>query len=290
MSVAVITGTSTGIGLAAAVSLGRAGHDVIATMRHPDRSPELKAIAEREKLPITILPLDVDRDESVANAMKHILAERGQIDVLVNNAGISGLEVIEKLELSEFQRIMQTNFFGALRCIQAVLPGMRARQSGCIINVSSVAGRIALPSASAYCASKFALEAMSEALAGEVKAHNIRIAIVEPGVIETPIFEKQSHLSSDGFYPQPRRQDALFKASLENHVSPFVVGEIIREIVESDSWKLRYPAGPDAEGLLAWRASMSDEDFVRLFGTLDDEEFCDYVISNFGLNIRPYLQ
>jgi NAD(P)-dependent dehydrogenase (short-subunit alcohol dehydrogenase family) len=221
--------------------------------------------------------------------MNQILAVRGHIDVLVNNAGISGLEVLEKLALSEFQKVMQTNFFGALRCIQAVLPGMRARQCGCIINVSSVAGRIALPSASAYCASKFAMEAMSEALAGEVKAHNIRIAIVEPGVIETPIFNKYSSPPKDSLYPQARRQHALFQASLENHVSPFVVGEIIREIVESNSWQLRYPAGPDAEGLLAWRANLSDEDCVRLFGTSDDEEFCDYVLSNFGLDIRPYL-
>ena len=108
MSIVVITGTSTGIGLATAVTLGRAGHDVFATMRNPDHSPELQSITEREKLPITILPLDVDKDELVVQTMKQILAARGHIDVLVNNAGISGLEVLEKLALSEFQKIMQT--------------------------------------------------------------------------------------------------------------------------------------------------------------------------------------
>ena len=112
---------------------------------------------------------------------------------------------------------------------------MRNRQSGCIINVSSVAGRMALAAESAYCASKFALEAMSEALACDVKAHNIRIAIVEPGAIETPIFIKSSSSPKDTLYPQSRRQHAIFQASRKNHVSPFAVGEIIREIIDSSS-------------------------------------------------------
>lgn len=288
MAIVVITGTSTGIGLATAVALGRAGNDVFATMRHPDKSPELQSIAARESLPITIRPLDVTNDESVVQAIKQILAARGQIDVLVNNAGVGPLGSVEKLALSAFQQTMETNFCGALRCIQAVLPGMRARQSGCIINVSSVAGRIAAPGMSAYCTSKFALEALSEALAGEVKAYNIRVAIVEPGVIDTPIFNKVGDLSEHNPYPHARRQDALFVASLQHPVSPFVVGEQIREIIESNSWQLRYPVGPDAAGLLSWRASLSDEDFMN-YGAMNDAEWCEYVLSNFGLDVRPHF-
>ena len=289
MAIVVITGTSTGIGLATAVALGRAGHDVFATMRRPDRSPDLQSIAARESLPITILPLDVDQDDSVAQAINQILAARGRIDVLVNNAGISSIEVVEKLPLSDYRQMMETNFFGALRCIQAVLPGMRARQSGCIINVSSVGGRVAIPGMSAYCASKFAMEAMSEALAAEVKAHNIRVSIIEPGVIETPIFNKHGNPSTDSPYPQPRRQNALFTVFLKNPASPLVVGELIREIIESNSGQLRYPAGPDAAGFLAWRAGISDEDLVRLFGTSDDEAWCNYIHSTFGVDVRPHL-
>lgn len=288
MAIVAITGTSTGIGLATAVALGRAGNDVFATMRHPDKSPELQSIAVRESLPITILPLDVNDDKSVAQAIKQILAARGQIDVLVNNAGVGPLGSVEKLALSAFQQTMETNFLGALRCIQAVLPSMRARQSGCIINVSSVAGRIASAGQSAYCASKFALEALSEALAGEVKAYNIRVAIVEPGIIDTPIFNKVGDLAAHHPYPHARRMDAIFAASLQHHVSPFVVGEQIKEIIASNRWQLRYPVGPDAAGLLGWRASLSDEDFVN-FGAMNDEAFCEYVLSNFGLDVRPHL-
>jgi NAD(P)-dependent dehydrogenase (short-subunit alcohol dehydrogenase family) len=288
MAIVVITGTSTGIGLATAVVLGRAGNDVYATMRHPDRSPALQSIAVRENLPITILPLDVNDDESVAQAIKQVLAARGQIDVLVNNAGIASLGSVEKLALSVFQQTIETNFLGALRCIQAVLPVMRARQSGCIINVSSVAGRVAAPGMSAYCASKFALEALSEALAGEVKAYNIRVAIVEPGVIDTPIFNKVGDLSVHNPYPHARRTDALFAAALQHHVSPFVVGEQIREIIVSNSWQFRYPVGPDAAGLLSWRASLSDEDFMN-YGAMNDEAWCEYVLSNFGLDVRPHF-
>ncbi len=289
MAIVVITGTSTGIGFATALVLGRGGHDVFATMRHPDRSPDLQSIAARESLPITVLPLDVDRDDSVKQAIEQIMAARGRIDVLINNAGISSIGSVELSKFSVFRQTMETNFFGALRCIQAVLPGMRSRQSGCIINMSSVCGRIPLPAMSAYCASKFAIEAMSEALAAEVKAYNIRVAIVEPGVIETPIFDKQSDLPADSPYPQLRRQNAIFAASLQQHVPPTVVAELIRCIIEGNSWQLRYPAGPGASDLLAWRASLSDENLVQLFGTPDEEAFCNYVFATFGLNVRPYL-
>jgi NAD(P)-dependent dehydrogenase (short-subunit alcohol dehydrogenase family) len=289
MATIVITGTSTGIGLATAVVLGRAGHDVFATMRNPDRSPELKSIAEQENLPITILSLDVNEDDSVAHAIKQVIASRGQIDVLVNNAGIGLLGSVEKMELSIFQQTIETNFFGALRCIQAVLPGMREPKSGCIINVSSVSGRMVSPGQSAYCSSKYALEALSEALAAEVKAYNIRVAIVEPGIINTPIFGKGGDLLTDSHYSHARRMDALYSASLQHPVSPFIVGEKIHEIIESNSWQLRYPVGPDAEGFLAWRSSLSDEDFVS-FGAIDDDEWCEYLHSNFGLDVRSHLK
>ena len=160
MKTIIVTGTSTGIGFAAAVALARAGHDVFATMRDPARSPELQALATKENLSITIVPLDVDSDASVSRGIAKIQEMRGRVDVLVNNAGIGQLGSVEEMPLDQFRQVMETNFFGALRCIQAVLPGMRARQSGRIINVTSVAGKLASAGQSAYCASKFALEAV----------------------------------------------------------------------------------------------------------------------------------
>ena len=174
MAVIFITGSSTGIGLATAVAFGRARHDVYATMRNPDRAPELASIAAKERLPIKILPMDVDSDTSVGKAVAGALAESGRIDVLVNNAGIAVTGPVEELPLAEFRRVMETNYFGALRCIQAVVRGMRERRSGYIINVSSIQGRISIPSYAAYAASKWALEAASEALAQETKSFGLK--------------------------------------------------------------------------------------------------------------------
>ena len=285
MAIAVVTGTSTGIGLATAATLARAGQTVYATMRNPQTGgEELRAIAEREHLPLHIAALDVDSDESVRNAFARILAEAGRIDVLVNNAGISGGGAVEETPIAASRAIMETNYFGALRCIQAVVPGMRERRSGCIVNVTSVAGRLSVAANAAYSSSKFALETASESLAQEVKAFGVRVVIVEPGVIATPIFGKVQPPPADSKYPHRRRIYELFRASLENPVSPYVVGEKIREIVESGTWKLRHPIGHDAEGFLAWRASMSDEQWVE-WGALSDEQWVEYVRQNFHLNV-----
>src|SRR5271154_4732045 len=134
MASVLITGTSTGIGLSTALTLGRAGHKVYATMRNPARAPELGEKAAQEKLPIKISVMDVDSDESVKNGIASIQKDAGDIDVLVNNAGVEANGSIEELHLADFRRVMETNYFGAIRCIQALAPQMRARKSGCIIN------------------------------------------------------------------------------------------------------------------------------------------------------------
>lgn len=288
--VVLITGTSTGIGLATAVALGRAGHNVYATMRNPDRAPELQTMTRQEALPIVILPLDVDDDESVQRAVAHVLADKGRIDVLINNAGIAPLGAIEELTLTVFRQTMETNFFGALRCIQAVLPRMREQRSGCIVNVSSGAGRMAMAPQEPYTASKYALEAVSEVLAQEVKAFNIRVAIVEPGpVIQTPVFDKMGTIPAGTRYPQERRIRALVAASLEHPLPPDLVGDQIRQIVESETWQLRYPL-PSMVPMLAWRAGMSDEAWVDFGALQDDEAWCARIAQDFGMDVRPYLR
>ena len=138
MASVLITGTSTGIGLATALTLGRAGHNVYATMRDPSRSPELIEKTAQEKLPIKISVMDVDSDTSVKTAIANIQKEAGHIDVLVNNAGVERNGSVEELPLCEFRAVMETNYFGPIRCIQALVPQMRQRKSGCIIRSSSI--------------------------------------------------------------------------------------------------------------------------------------------------------
>lgn len=284
MASVLITGTSSGIGLATALELGRAGHRVYATMRNPSRAPELGQRVASEGLPVSIHPMDVDSDESVADGFVSILGQAGTIDVLVNNAGIERHGAIEELSLEDIRAIMETNYFGALRCIHQALPGMRERGSGCIINVTSVAGKISSSPLGAYAASKFALEAASEALAQEMKPFGVRVAIVEPGIIDTAMahaIEKPPPSK----YRQIANLSALFRASLQHPTSPMVVASVIREVIESGTWKLRHPAGPDAAPFLAWRAAMSDEEWIG-FNTLDAEQFRERVKQDFGLELE----
>lgn len=284
MSSVLITGTSKGIGLASALMLGRAGHTVYATMRDPGRSPELANAVEKERLPISIWKMDVDSDSSVSQTIRSIQA-RGPVDVLVNNAGIDRTGSVEELPISEFRALMETNYFGAIRCIQAVLPAMRSHRSGCIINITSVGGRIASAPLTGYSASKFALEALSEGLAQEVKPFGIRVAVVEPGVIDTSMPRRIGDVPDSSPYPQHRRMAGLFMTSLENPTSPDVVAQKIKEIIEGGSWKLRHPVGPDAEGFLQWRASMNDEQWVD-WGAADDETWYRNVKQTFGMDIK----
>jgi NAD(P)-dependent dehydrogenase (short-subunit alcohol dehydrogenase family) len=178
MATVLITGTSKGIGLVTALTLARAGHTVYATMRNPVRAPLLAQRAAQDGLPLHISAMDVDNDDSVATGIAEIYKAAGNIDVLVNNAGVERNGSIEELPLPEFRAAMETNYFGALRCTKAVIPHMRRRRSGCIMNVTSVAGRVSTSPLGPYAASKFALEAVSEALAQEMRAFNVRVAIV----------------------------------------------------------------------------------------------------------------
>jgi NAD(P)-dependent dehydrogenase (short-subunit alcohol dehydrogenase family) len=259
MAIVVVTGCSTGIGLATVVELARSGHDVFAGVRNPDGAEELHAAIESESLPVVITRLDVDSDDSVASAFASALAERGYIDALVNNAGVSVFGALEDLPLGDFRTMMETNYFGPIRCIKAVLPTMRERRTGCIINVTSISGRVAVGGHAAYTGSKFALEAVSEVLAQELRAFGIRVAAVEPGVIKTPIFDKLRE-PPPSLYPHEARLRGFDPT--DDATPPEVVARLIREIVESDSPQLRYPSGGGAAAVLELRASMTDEEWI----------------------------
>lgn len=283
MKTVLITGTSKGIGLETAFAFGRAGYKVFATMRNPENASVFKQKIKEESLDITISKMDVDYDSSVKQCTDALLDQHGAIDVLVNNAGIERHGAIEEMSMDDFQAIMNTNYLGVIRCTKAMLPQMRKNKKGCIINIASVSGHIANSPLGGYAASKHALEAISEALAQEVKPFNIKVAIVEPGIINT---QMASDIAVDGqsIYPHSKRFAGLFAASLQT--PPTLVAEKILEVAESNSCKLRHPVGPDAEPFILWRASMTDEQWVD-WNACSDEEWYRAVEQDFGLNARP---
>ena len=284
MKTVLITGTSKGIGLETALTFGRAGYKVFATMRKPEGAQDFKEQIEKESLAITIYKMDVDNDESVKQCFDTILQEVRSIDVLVNNAGIERHGSIEEMAISDFKDIMETNYLGAIRCIKRVLPKMRTDRRGCIVNVASVAGHIANSPLGAYAASKFALEAISESLAQEVKPFNIIVKIIEPGIINTKMAQDIRE-TGDSIYPQVNRFGGLFSASLNTPTPPSLVADKILEVAEDKNWTLRHPVGPDAAPFIEWRASMTDEEWVD-WNAANDEEWYASVEQDFGLNAR----
>jgi len=280
----LITGCSKGIGLETALAFARAGYKVFATMRNPEKAPALARQAAEESLDMVICTMDVDSDDSVQKCTSKILEEEGFVDVLVNNAGIERHGSVEEMDMADFEAIMNTNYLGALRCAKAFLPQMRVNRKGCIINIASVAGRIANSPLGAYAASKHALEAISEALAQEVKPFNIKVAIVEPGIINTQMAQDIT-VEAASIYPNSKRQAALFSAALKTPTPPTLVADKILEVAESDSWTLRYPVGPDAAPFIAWRSSMTDEQWVDR-SAVSDEEWYASVERDFGMKLQ----
>jgi NAD(P)-dependent dehydrogenase (short-subunit alcohol dehydrogenase family) len=283
----VVTGASRGIGLITALTLARAGHTIYATMRNPARAPELAETAAKENLPIKVSAIDVDSDESVAAGFAALSAQAGEIDVLVNNAGIARTGATEELSLADFRAVMETNYFGALRCIKQVIPQMRQRRSGLIINVTSVAGKLSTTPLGAYAATKFALEALSESLAQEMKLFDVRVAIVEPGIIDTDMANEIEELSAPTLYPNGRRMASYFAASLRNPTPALAVAETIQNILESGTWQLRHPVGPGTAAGLAARAASPDEAYIAVHALADDDAWYDIMEKNTGMKIRP---
>jgi NAD(P)-dependent dehydrogenase (short-subunit alcohol dehydrogenase family) len=264
----LITGCSTGIGLATALHLASKGHSVFAGVRNPE-GPAPNGTG------IRVVRIDVDDDDSVRDGVAEVLAAAGHIDVLVNNAGVGGGGPVEIAPLARARQTFETNYFGAVRMMQAVLPGMRERRAGMIVNVTSVAGRVSMACHTHYAASKFALEALSESMAAEVYPLGIRVAIIEPGVVLTPIFSKSSRSKLDpGPYEAPmRRLGQFFQKQLENPTMPEEVALAIEHAITTKEPKLRYLVGKDAKALVRGRARMTDEQAVAMHAGSDDEYF-----------------
>jgi NAD(P)-dependent dehydrogenase (short-subunit alcohol dehydrogenase family) len=276
MRIILITGCSTGIGLATARHLAARGDRVYATARNPEGSADLVA-ARTTNASIRTLPLDVTDDGSVHAAVKAVLDAEARIDVLVNNAGIGAFGTFEFVPEDIARATFETNFWGVMRVTRAVLPTMRAQRSGIIVNISSVAGRIAGPAMGVYPASKFALEAASEALAREVYPFGVRVAIVEPGFVVTPILDKGlDTLTLDPGSPYAdveRRVHWMFANAKVTGASPESTAEVIAEAIDAKEYRLRYPCGDGAMGVLNGRAKVSDEEWIALGRPMTDEEY-----------------
>ena len=183
--VILITGASSGMGLEASLQLAAQGHIVYASMRNLDKQTEIVNRASTSNISVTTLLLDVTQPDTIDAAVTKILEEQNKIDVLINNAGFGQLGALETLTIAQVKQELDTNFIGAIRCIQAVLPTMRSNKSGTIVNISSVAGIIGFPYGTVYGSTKFALEGLSEGLAQELLPWNINVRIVEPGPVAT---------------------------------------------------------------------------------------------------------
>lgn len=287
MAVVLVTGSSTGIGQATALRLARDGNHVFASMRNPEGGTPLIEAREREDLELELIGLDVVDAASCEAAVAEIEGRAGRLDVLVNNAGISMLRAIEETSDEEWQGMFATNFFGPMRLTRLALPGMRARGEGAIVNVTSVAGRMASSPQGAYAASKFALEAASEVLAQEVRPLGIRVAVIEPGVTQTPIFTKGDLVldESSPYIDSVYRAVRMFSARLADPSPPELVADVISSVLTAEDAPFRHPVGDDAGKWIAGRAALSDEDWVDVGRAMSLDEYAAQHAEIFGIEI-----
>ncbi len=288
-TISVVTGANSGIGRATAIHLAAQGHTVFGTVRATSKATKLQAMAADAGVDVRLVELDIADDESVRIGFGRILdATGGVVDVLVNNAGVGGNAVAEECPTSMYLDVMNVNLCGAVRCLQQVLPGMRARRSGTIVNITSITGRIAALAQSPYVASKWAFEGLSEGLAQELAPFGIRVAIIEPGVTKSAIFAKNIDAPNQtGAYDDAyRRMFQFYAAGMAGATDPFEVGKVIHHAVTTDQPQLRYPVSWGGRELVDGRAAMSDEDWVALGAHADDDAYYDDFAERFGLDLR----
>jgi NAD(P)-dependent dehydrogenase (short-subunit alcohol dehydrogenase family) len=285
--VTVVTGANSGIGRATALHLASVGHHVVGTVRSLDKAEKLLAKADADGLSITLAVADVADDDSVRDGFAEILATAGRVDHLVNNAGVGGNGVVEETSSADFLDVMNVNLCGVTRCTQAVLPQMRERRSGTIVNVTSVAGRIGALAQASYVASKWALEGLSELLAQEVAPFGIRVAIIEPGVTQSSIFSKNVDLPNDtgAYSTHYRRMFQFYAAGMAGATPAVEVGRVIEQAIITGQPKLRYPVSWAGAEMAAVHDRIDDADWVGL-GTIDDDaEYMERFQQIFGVDI-----
>lgn len=259
----LVTGASSGIGKATAVYLAQHGYNVYGAARRIDRMQTLKAHG------IKPIALDVSKDESIVACVEKISAEVGGIDVLINSAGLGSYGALEDVTMAEAKNQMEINLFGIARLIQLVLPNMRERQYGKIVNISSVGGKVGLPMGSWYHASKFALEGLSDSLRNEVRQFGIDVIIIEPGGTKSEMIgiggEDLMRVSGNTVYKGLAGSLLKMYADMEkNAVEPVVIAKLIRKGIEAKHPKTRYIGGAMAKPMLIMRKLLSDKLFDKI--------------------------
>jgi NAD(P)-dependent dehydrogenase (short-subunit alcohol dehydrogenase family) len=267
--VAVVTGSSSGIGRETCLILAKNGYTTYATMRNPQKGSDLRSIAEGENLPMHFVQLDVTDGNSVKEAIQTTYDEAGRIDILVNNAGYALVGAFEEISMEEIKAQYETNVFGVVRTTQAVLPIMRKQGSGMIVNISSGAGRFGYPTGSAYVSTKFAVEGLSESMSYEIEPFGIKTVIVEPGMIKTNFHDavvvaNRSQEPGSPYAPLMTGMKDNLNKMLDNGSTPQYVAQVILHAITSENPKLRYLAGKDVEQWVEAKRKMSDEEFASM--------------------------
>ncbi len=264
--VALVTGSSSGIGLETALSLARDGYLTFASMRNLEKAAELEHAAKKENLSIKVIELDVDKEESIVSAIKKVVSEGGRLDVLVNNAGYGQFGCTEDLTVDDFRKQFETNFFSIVRIIQEVAPIMRKQNSGNIINISSVVGRMGLPGSPAYISSKFALEGLGECLRYELGQFGIKTTMIEPGVIKTNFFNSMKVPESKIDPKYKTLTDNILaglKMMVEMGTAPSQVADVVIKAIHDDEMKPRYVVGTDAAMFMEAKKMKTDLEFEK---------------------------
>ena len=264
--IALVTGSSSGIGLETVLSLARDGYYTFASMRNVRKAGELEHAAKKENLPVEIIELDVDKEESIISAVKKIVTKNGRLDVLVNNAGYGQFGCTEDLTINEFRKQFETNFFSIVRIIQEVAPIMRKQNSGNIINISSVVGRMGLPGSPAYISSKFALEGLGECLRYELGQFGIKTTMIEPGVIKTNFFNSMKVPESKIDPKYKTLTDNILaglKMMVEMGTAPSQVADVVMKAIHDDEMLPRYVIGTDAVMFLEAKKRKTDLEFEK---------------------------
>lgn len=262
-----ITGASSGIGKATARLFQAKGWNVVATMRNPEAETDLGRLEG-----VRVLRLDVTDNESIDLAVANAITEFGAIDVVVNNAGYGAYGALEATPIEGIRQQFETNVVGPLSVIKSVLPHMRQRRSGTIINVSSMGGRIAFPLGSLYHGSKFALEGVSEALSYELAAIGVQVKVIEPGMTQTDFSGRSFQFNHDDalvdYQPIIQKTLTAFGALGTDPASPSDVAETILKAAMDNSAQLRYPSGKDATMMLDARGNETDKVFLKRISNL----------------------
>lgn len=256
--VVLITGASAGIGKATAIYLAQNGYIVYGAARRVEKMEELKTFG------IKPIVLDVTKEESILACINQILTEAGSIDILVNNAGFGSYGAIEDVSMEDARYQLEVNVFGAMRLTQLVLPKMREKKYGKIVNISSIGGKTAFPLGGWYHASKFALEGLSDSLRNEVREFGIDVIVIEPGATQSEwgsiAFDSLLKVSGNTAYKDlTNKTHKAFTAVSGNIPGPIVIAKLIRKGIEAKNPKTRYSGGKMASTILFMSKILPDK-------------------------------